>query len=73
MFSVESIIREDGLPDAMKTMRAWLDHEHAEPMTFRYTFTKGGIVCRVDFQNKEEAVGFAKAFDGTIIASAAAT
>src|SRR5258708_15204469 len=67
MFSVESLIHEDALSDTMQTMRTWLDHKRFEPITFRYSFTSAGIVCRVDFDIEGEAAVFATAFDGTVV------
>lgn len=66
MFSVERVIREEAIVDTMETMRTWLDHKHCEPMTFRYSFTGGGVVFRVDFADERAAAAFALAFDGTL-------
>jgi hypothetical protein len=69
MFPVEiSIIDEDALAEWMTTMRQWLDHQRFEPLTFRYSFAASAIRFRVDFANEAEAVAFASAFDGKIVA-----
>jgi hypothetical protein len=67
MFSVERVIGEESIVDAMETMRTWLDHKHYEPATFRYTFTSGGVVFRVDFTNETAAADFATAFQGKLL------
>jgi hypothetical protein len=39
-----------------------------EPLTFRYSFLSAVILFRVDFASEAEAVAFATAFDGKIVA-----
>jgi hypothetical protein len=73
MFSVERVIGEESIVDTMETMRTWLDHKHYEPATFRYTFTAGGVVFRVDFANESAAADFAVAFHGKLLPPLAAT
>src|SRR5271170_221719 len=70
MFSVKTLIRDDALVGAMKAMRTWLDENRIEPTTFHYEFTSIGIECRIDFSREEAAVGFATAFDGTVMTAA---
>lgn len=67
MFSVKTLIRDDALVEAMKAMRTWLDDNRIEPTTFHYEFTSIGIECRTDFSREEAALGFATAFDGTLM------
>jgi hypothetical protein len=67
MFSVERVIGAESIVDTMEAMRTWLDHKHYEPATFRYTFTSGGGVFRVDFSNETAAADFAMAFQGKLL------
>lgn len=73
MFSVERVIAEESIVDAMETMRTWLDHKHYEPAIFRYTFTGDGVVFRVDFTNERAASDFAMAFQGKLVPPATET
>jgi hypothetical protein len=69
MFPVEiSIHDEDTLAERMTTVQQWLDDQRFEPLTFRYSFLSAVILFRVDFESEAEAVAFATAFDGKIIA-----
>src|SRR3954469_7602606 len=70
MFPVEIQMHEraeDALPGRMTAMRQWLDHQHFEPSTFRYTFTGSGIVFLVYFALATEAAAFAAEFSGRLI------
>jgi len=58
---------EDALTARMTAMRQWLDHQHFEPSTFRYTFTGSGIVFLVYFALATEAAAFAAEFSGRLI------
>jgi hypothetical protein len=69
MFSVERMIGEESIVDTMEAMRTWLDHKHYEPATFRYTFTSGGVVFRVDFSNETAAADFATGVSGQAAAA----
>ena len=68
MISVEILIAEDGLVQAMETMRTWLDHMRFTAATFRCTFVANGMVLRVDFPAEDEARAFAQAFSGKLVA-----
>jgi hypothetical protein len=73
MFMAEILIADDSrLKDEMGAMRTWLDHMGSEPTTFRYAFNAGGVVCRVEFTNEDNAVAFAAAFGGHVKGTAAA-
>jgi hypothetical protein len=70
MFPVEIQMHErveDALTARMTAMREWLDHQHFEPSTFRYTFTGSGIVFLVYFALATEAAAFAAEFSGRVI------
>ena len=69
MFPVEvRIVDEGALIDTMETMRTWLDHQHFEPSFFRYKLGAKLVVLRVDFTVENEALAFAKAFSGQVVA-----
>jgi len=71
MFPVEILVEDQQqLIPTMADMRTWLDHQHFEPTTFRYTFGGGGIVIRVDFSAEAQASAFADSFRGALVAAA---
>jgi hypothetical protein len=70
VFSVEIRIPEmdeKALTARMNAMREWLDHRRVEPSVFRYTFDPPGLLYRVDFRTKSDAVAFANQFGGQVI------
>jgi hypothetical protein len=67
MFPVVIIMPdEDVLAARLDTMWAWLDLQHFEPPTFRYTFASRGILFRVEFTVEAQALAFATAFGGQL-------
>jgi hypothetical protein len=69
VFPVElKIVDEDSLVEQMTAVRCWLDHQRLEPMVFRYSFFGSAILFRVEFAEETEAIAFATAFDGKILA-----
>ncbi len=69
MFPVEIRIRDaETLTQQMTEMRQWLDNHRFEPATFRYT-SASRIIFWVHFTIESEAVAFAEAFGGSVIAT----
>jgi hypothetical protein len=69
MFPVEIRIRDEAaLTAQMARMRMWLEHRRFEPSTFYYRFTAAGVLFRVGFGAETQAIMFAKAFGGRILA-----
>ena len=67
---VEVIIDTENLMYQLGQMRSWLDHMKCEAVGFRKIPEKN--ICRVDFENEEEARAFAEAFSGQILYRTAA-
>jgi hypothetical protein len=64
MGCVEVSVTEDDLVGQMNRMRAWLDHRHFEPSSFKLSPAAGRSVVRVFFKSESEAVAFAAEFGG---------
>jgi hypothetical protein len=54
--------------DAMSAMCVWLDKHRFEPNSFHYDISRRDPVLRVNFKVEAEAVAFAAAFRGQLIA-----
>jgi hypothetical protein len=54
--------------DFLVRIRDWLDAQHTQPTTFRYWFDEPQTVLRVNFELGEQAIAFAEAFGGTVLA-----
>ena len=68
---VEVSVNEDDLVGQMNRMRAWLDHRHFEPSSFKLSPAAGRTVVRVFFKSESEAAAFAAEFGGRALSSAA--
>ena len=69
MYAVEIALSEkDKLGDAIEAMRTWLDHNRFEPAAFRYSFAAARVLFHLDFAVNAEAVAFADAFGGKVMA-----
>jgi hypothetical protein len=71
MGCVEVSVTEDDLVGQMNRMRAWLDHRHFEPSSFKLSPAAGRSVVRVFFKSESEAAAFAAEFGGRSLSSAA--
>jgi hypothetical protein len=68
---VEVSLTEDDLVGQMNRMRAWLDHRHFEPSSFKLSPAAGRKVVRVLFNSESAAAEFAAEFGGRSLSSAA--
>ena len=68
---VEVSLTEDDLVEQMNRMRAWLDHRHFEPSSFKLSPAAGRKVVRVLFKSESAAAEFAAEFGGRSLSSAA--
>ena len=59
----------DDLAHGLNQMRTWLDHMKFQAIGFRQS--PGANICRVDFENEQEARAFAQAFAGQLLNHAA--
>ena len=71
-YLVEICVGDHGLVDAMAEMRTWLDHRRIEPNGFRHCRDSARTLFHVDFNTEPDAIGFARAFGGRVIAGPAA-
>jgi hypothetical protein len=62
LYIVEISTNTNSLAAYMNSMRIWLDHMGYQPLSFRPV--SDASVCRVDFENEDQAKGFAVAFGG---------
>ena len=70
LFMVEVPAIAGELNGQMNRMRAWLDHQRYEPSAFRVsTDGVGAGVCRVGFNNEDEAAAFIQEFGGRLISA----
>ena len=58
---VEVAIEPEHLAHELSQMRTWLDHMKFQVIGFRQI--PGVNICRVDFENEQEATAFAQAFE----------
>lgn len=65
LYIVEVAIDAGKLDEILGQMRTWLDHMKFEAICFRQLRDRNA--CRVDFQDEEEAVAFAKAFSAQVL------
>jgi hypothetical protein len=68
---VEVSLTEDDLVEQMNRMRAWLDHRHFEPSSFKLSPVARRKVVRVSFTSESAAAEFAAEFGGRSLSSAA--
>jgi len=54
--------------DFLIRVRGWFDTQNTEPTTFRYWFDETVTVLRVNFEAQEQAIAFAQAFGGVVLA-----
>ena len=71
-YIVEVCVSGRSLVGAMAEMRTWLDHQRIEPHGFRHCRDNARLKFHVDFNNEPDAFGFARAFDGRVVAGSAA-
>jgi hypothetical protein len=71
LYTVEAVIEAGHLAHELSQMRTWLDHMKFEAVGFRQI--AGADLCRVDFDNKQQATKFAQAFSGRLLNRALAS
>ena len=67
---VEVEINREDFAHELNQMRTWLDHMKFHVIGFR--LITGTNVCRLDFQDEQEARTFAAAFAGQVLTRSAA-
>ena len=68
VYIVEIEVAENGLPEQMNQMRAWLDHQRYAPIRFRVSDAgRQSAGCRVHFNAEDEAAAFARQFGGHLL------
>ena len=68
VYIVEVLVAEDALPERMNQMRVWLDHQRYAPARFEvFDVDEPSTGCRVYFEAEEEAIAFARQFDGRVL------
>jgi hypothetical protein len=70
LYIVEVAIDAGMLGQELSQMRTWLDHMKFQAIGFRQTSSTN--ICRVDFENEQEARAFAQAFAGQVLNRTAA-
>jgi hypothetical protein len=65
LYIVEVAIDAANLAHELSQMRTWLDHMRSQAIGFRQI--PGANICRVDFQDEQEARAFAQAFAGLVL------
>ncbi len=70
-YLVEVSVSHGALVSSMAEMRTWLDHRRIEPQGFRHRRNGADIMVHVDFGSEPDAIGFAQAFGGRVVAPAA--
>jgi hypothetical protein len=60
-------INDDDFGQRLKEMRVWLDSRRFTASSFTYFYLDPGMLVRVLFEIDDEAVAFARAFDGCLI------
>jgi hypothetical protein len=71
-YLVEICIGDGALIASMAEMRTWLDHRRIEPNGFRHCRDSARILFHVDFNSEADAIEFALAFGGRVIAGPSA-
>jgi hypothetical protein len=70
LYIVELVIDAGNLALELGEMRTWLDHMKFQAIGFRQI--PGTDICRVHFENEQQARAFAKAFTGRLLTPSAA-
>jgi hypothetical protein len=68
MLWVAARYRDMPLVDIMRMMREWFDKRRCRPATFEYVISESGVLVRVEFHDRADALEFCKTFDGTMYA-----
>ena len=70
LYIVEVAIEAGKLAHELSQMRTWLDHMKFEAIDFRQI--PGTNICRINFEDEQEARAFAQAFAGQLLNRTAA-
>ena len=70
LYIVELVIDVGNLALEFSQMRTWLDHMKFQAIGFRQI--PGTNICRIHFENEQQARAFAKAFAGRLLTPSAA-
>ncbi|MGE5271959.1 MAG: hypothetical protein ACM3JG_20055 [Thiohalocapsa sp.] len=65
LYIVEVAVDVENLAHELSQMRTWLDHAKLQVIGFRQV--PGANICRVDFQEEQQARAFAQAFGGQVL------
>ena len=65
LYIVEVAIEAGTLAHDLSQMRTWLDHMKSRAIGFRQI--PGANICRIDFEDEQEATAFAQAFSGQVL------
>jgi hypothetical protein len=65
LYIVEVAIDAANFAHDLSQMRTWLDHMKSQAIGFRQA--PGANICRIDFDNEQEARAFAQAFAGQLL------
>jgi hypothetical protein len=68
LHAVEVRFSGEHFRDFLLRIRGWLEAQATQPTTFRYWFDEPQTVLRVNFEIREQAIAFAEAFGGTVLA-----
>ena len=70
LYMVEVAIDVGNLALEFSQMRTWLDHMKFQAIGFRQI--PGTNICRINFEDEQEAIAFAQAFAGQLLNRTAA-